>query len=666
MNRKEAKERLEKLRKAINHHRYLYHVLDTQEISDEALDSLKKELKDIESQFPDLVTPDSPSQRVGGEPLPKFEKVQHEVPQWSFDDAFSPDDMRAFDLRVKNFLRRAGIADPKPTYVCELKIDGFKIVLTYEKGALKTAATRGNGKVGENVTANVRTIESIPLTLEEKVDVIVEGEVWMSKNAFQALNRIQDKKGLPKYANPRNVAAGTIRQLDPKLVAERHLDSFLYDLGAASFPLPPTQGEELARLRELGFKVNKYAKEARTIEEVIRYWQEWQKKKESEPYWIDGVAVKVNERRYQELLGYTGKSPRFSIAFKFPAEQVTTVVEKIELQVGRTGVLTPVAHLRPVLVAGSTVSRATLHNEDEIKRLDVRAHDTVILQKAGDVIPDVVRVLTELRPRGSKPFVFPKTCPVCGSMITRAAGVSAYRCTNPDCYAQKSRSLHHFVSKKAFDIEHLGPKIVDLLIEEGIVDTPPDFFEIKEGDLAGLPHFAQKSIENLLASIRDRRTVPLPNFIFALGIREVGEGTAEDLARAFGTIEAVMSASEDDLLRVSGIGEVVAKSLAAWFKKPEHIQMLKELLAHVKPAAFVQKKGGAFVGKTFVLTGTLAGLARDEAEKAIKEQGGKVSGSVSQKTSYVVAGEEPGSKYEKARELGVPILSEEEFRKLIK
>src|SRR3989344_1391778 len=393
---KEIQERVEKLRATIEHHRYDYHVLNREEISAEALDSLKDELVKLETEYPELVTPDSPTQRVAGEPLPEFVKVPHKVPQWSFNDAFTEEDIRNFDARTRRFFAGAGIKKDAIEYVAELKIDGLKVVLEYVKGKLKTAATRGNGKIGEDVTHNVRTIDSVPLQLTKPLDVIVEGEVWMSKKNLARLNVEREKSGEPLFANPRNVAAGSIRQLDPKIAAARKLDTFIYDVAQSSTPVPDEQAKELKFIRELGFKVNSHFKICKNIDEVISFWREWQKKARKEDYLIDGVVIKVNERRLQDSLGYTGKAPRFGIAFKFPAEQVTTVIEDITLQIGRTGVLTPVAHLQPVLVAGSTVSRATLHNEDEIKRLDVRIGDTVILQKAGDVIPDIVKVLTEL------------------------------------------------------------------------------------------------------------------------------------------------------------------------------------------------------------------------------------------------------------------------------
>jgi len=660
MTKNEAQERLAKLRELINHQRYLYHVLDRQEMSDAALDSLKHELAQLEEQYPDLITSDSPSQRVAGQPLDKFVKITHQAPQWSFNDAFNPEEMQAFEERCRK------IVGETPTYVCELKIDGFKIVLTYESGLLKTAATRGDGTVGEDVTMNVRTIEAVPLKLEKPVNIIVEGEIWLAKKEFERLNREQKKKGEALYANPRNVAAGTIRQLDPKIVAERKLSCFVYDLAQADFPLPKTQEEELKLLAELGFKTNKYFRLCRTMAEVIDFWHEWQKKKEKEDYWIDGVVVKVNERKFQDELGYTGKAPRFGIAFKFPAEQVTTVVEDIVLQVGRTGVITPVANLRSVSVAGTTVSRATLHNEDEIKRLDVRVGDTVILQKAGDVIPDIVSVLTDLRTGKEKEFRFPKTLPACGGAIERIPGQVAYRCVNKNSATQFRRKFYHFVGKHALDIDHCGSAVIDMLLDNKLVASYPDIFTLKAGDLASLPRFGEKSAENLFKAIEDRRKVALPNFLVALSIDQVGDETAEDLAERFGTLEKIKEASLEELNHVSGIGGVVSQSVFAWFRVEENKDLLKRLLKEVTVLPFKKKiQKSALTGKTFVLTGTLPTLSREEAEKIIKSYGGKVVGSVSAKTDFVLAGENPGIKYDKAKELGVAIIDESGFKKLL-
>ena len=579
--------RLKKLRETINHHRYLYNVLDKQEISDAALDSLKHELAELEKQYPKYASPDSPTQRIGGKPLDKFAKVVHKARQWSFADAFTEKEIRDFDGRVKRMLTKAALStsnvDSAAEYVCELKIDGFKIVLTYEEGILKTAATRGDGVTGEDVTQNIKTIESIPLKLERPINIVVEGEIWMSKKEFERLNKEQEKKNLPPFANPRNAAAGSIRQLDPSVAASRKLDSYIYDIamiekqekkpfsdespvvserekmvsspvfvlkergGNVSFSLsgdegessktassslfPKTQVKELELLKDLGFKVNKNYKLCQNIEEIISYWKKWQKKKDKEDYWIDGVAVKLNRRDWQERLGYTGKSPRFAIAFKFPAEQATTVVEDIVTQVGRTGALTPVAHLTPVLVAGSVVSRATLHNDSEIKRLGLKIGDTVIIQKAGDVIPEVVRVLKEMRTGKEKEFKMPETCPVCGGTLTQEKDSPIIRCANKNCSVKHRRALHYFASKKAMNIEGLGPKIIDALLDNGLIRDTADIYDLKEGDLESLERFGEKSAKNIVNSVNNKKETTLPRFLTALGIFHVGEETAELLAK---------------------------------------------------------------------------------------------------------------------------------------
>ena len=667
---KVAKERVEKLRATIDHHRYLYHVLDKQEISDEALDSLKHELYQIEEKYPELVTPDSPTQRVAGEPNPSFKKVKHKIRQWSFNDAFSEEEIREFDARIKRMLTK-GLVDQvsklgtKPTYTCELKIDGLKIILTYEKGLLKTAATRGNGKVGEDVTMNVRTIESVPLRLKKDIDIIVEGEIWLSKSEFERINKKRAKENEPLFANPRNVAAGSIRQLDPKIVAERNLDNFTYDIASANITILDTQFGELEMARELGFKVNKHVKHCKTIEEVIQFWKIWRKRSEKEDYWVDGVVIKVNEREYQEALGYTGKAPRFAIAFKFPAEQVTTVVEDIVLQVGRTGVVTPVAHLTPVSVAGSTVSRATLHNEDEIERLDVRIGDTVILQKAGDVIPDIVSVLKDMRIGKEKKFHFPKYVEDCEGPIERVPGEVAHRCVNKNSFVQKRRKFHHFVSKHAFDIEGMGPKVIDALLENGLIASFDDIFTLKRGDILPLERFAEKSVDNLLEEIKKSEKITLPRFLIALSIDHVGEETATLLADNFKTLSAIQKATGEKLEAIDGIGGVVAESINVWFQEKTHEALVDRLLQHVKILLYeIPKKtavNSKFTGKTFVLTGTMKSLGRDEAKDLIKARGGKILSSISAKTDFVVAGKNPGSKYDKALELGVAIIDEKEF-----
>lgn len=668
--KREAAARLVSLRKAIEHHRYLYHVLDKSEISPEALDSLKHELVLIEEAYPDLVTPDSPSQRVAGEPLKEFKKIPHAIPQWSFNDAFSPDDMREFDLRTKRFLKSALGREVSPMYTCELKIDGLKVVFTYEAGSLKTGATRGDGTIGEDVTSNVRTIESIPLTLTESRSLIVEGEVWMPKHEFARQNKERKKRGEEPFANPRNIAAGSIRQLDPEIAAARHLDAFIYDIAHIENEFPKTQIEELALLRTLGFKVNPHFKLCADIEEVIAFWKSWQNKKDKQDYWIDGVVVKVNEKKYQDAIGYTGKAPRFGIAFKFLAEQVTTIVEEIVFQVGRTGVVTPVAHLRPVLVAGSVVSRATLHNEDEIARLGVRIGDTVVLQKAGDVIPDIVAVVKEMRTGREKKFMFPKfVLESDGTVnpIERIPGQAAYRCVNKNSFAQKRRKFYYFVSKKGFDIDGCGPKVIDALLDAELISSFDDLFTLTLGDVLTLPRFAEKSAENLIESIEQARQITLGKFLTALSIEHVGEETAHDLAEHFGSIEKLRRASFDDFNAIYGVGEVVARSLADWFSDAHHRALLDRLLAHVHIEHQKSKvKSQKLAGKTFVLTGTLFGMSRDEAKEKVRTLGGEISESVSVKTSFVVAGKNPGSKIEKAHTRGVRVIDEGEFLKMLK
>lgn len=673
MTKTEAQKRLVQLRKTIEKYRHSYHVLDTSLISDEALDSLKKELVDIESMFPELITPDSPSQRVAGAPLPGFKKIRHSVPQWSFNDAFSEEDIRDFDARVRRQLEAALGRAVAPTYTVELKIDGLKIVFTYKKGKLVTAATRGNGEVGEDVTENVKTIDAVPLVLSKEVDLVAEGEAYMPKSQFKKLNDKRAQHGEELFANPRNVTAGTVRQLDPRIVAERKLSTFVYDLSQASIPMPDFQDAELTLLRDLGFRVNPHFKRCKNIDAVIEYWKEWQHKKDKEDYLIDGVVVKVTEREYQEALGYTGKAPRFGIALKFPAEQVTTVVEGIGLQVGRTGVVTPVAHLRPVLVYGSIVSRATLHNEDEIKRLDVRIGDTVILQKAGDVIPDIVQVLIEMRTGKEQPFHMPKQCPECGSLLERKAvgtkeGKSAaLYCPNPRCSAKDRRTLYHFTSKHAFDIAHMGPKNLDLLLDHGLISGRADIFTLKKGDLLSLPRFAEKSVDNLLAAVEKARDIPLYRFIVSLSIPEVGEETAYDLAEHFRSIDTLSRATTEELEAIDGVGPRVATAVTKWFLDKHNREVLTALLREVRIQSPEKKQIRKNIsGQTFVLTGTLPTLSRDEAKKRIQEAGGNVASSVSKNTDYVLAGESAGSKLAEAKKLGVVIIDEAAFFKMLK
>jgi len=666
-----AKVRIEKLKKLINHHRYLYHVLDRQEITDAALDSLKHELYNLEQVFPKLITLDSPTQRVGGKPLEKFEKIRHIVPQWSFNDVFDENEIREFDNRVRRFLdKEFGYKVAELEYVAELKIDGFKIILTYEKGILKTATTRGDGKVGEDVTMNVKTIESIPLHLNTDVDCIVEGEIWMGKDEFNRLNKDRSKKGEQLFANPRNVAAGSIRQLDSKIAASRMLDSFIYDLSYIEhssdvFIMPKTQVEELELLKEFGLKVNPNFKLCKNIDDVIDFWKSWQKKKDKTRYLVDGVVVKLNKIEWQNRLGYTGKAPRFAVALKFPAEQTTTLVEDIDVQVGRTGALTPVAHLKPVTIAGSVVSRATLHNEDEIRRLDVRVGDTVILQKAGDVIPDIVSVIKEMRTGEEKPFKMPKVCPICRSQVVFLKDSPIAKCPNKKCVTRHRRSLYYFASKKAFDIEGLGPRVIDALLDNNLVSDATDFFDLKEGDITPLERFAEKSAKNLIEAINTRREIELPRFIISLGIENVGESTAEDLADSFHTIKNLEKTSIQDLEKVSDVGPIVARSIYEWFRDANNKRFLDKLLSRVAIKKSPKVRGTKFKNLKFVLTGSLDKVSRNEAKKMIKDQGGEVSESVSKNTDFVIFGSNPGLKYDNAKKLGVKTIDEEKFLEML-
>lgn len=682
MKKSEAKERIEKLKKEIAHHRYLYHVLDQQEISEAALDALKHELVELEKAFPEFLTKDSPTQRVAGVALDKFVKVQHQVRQWSFNDAFTEEDILAFDDRVKKFLSQKGVDVKDVDYSAELKIDGLHIVLTYQDGKLVMGATRGDGKVGEDVTHNVKTIESIPLVLRKPVSVIVEGEVFMSKTQFNKLNAKQKKESKPEFANPRNVAAGSMRQLDPSMAAERKLDCFLYDISQdESFTDLDTQIDELKKLQEIGFKINKTFKHCKNIQEVISFWKSWEKKRDKEDYWFDGIVVKVNNRDYQDLLGHTGKSPRWAIAFKFAAEQTTTVLEDITIQVGRTGALTPTAELRPVFLAGTTVKRASLHNIDQINRLDARIGDTVIIQKAGDIIPEVVEVIKNLRPKNAKKFQMPSNCPICHSEIQERDSGVAFYCTNKNCYAQRRRGVEHFVAKSALNIDGLGPQIIDKLFQAGLIKDSADLYHLSKEDLLGLDGFKEKSADNIINAIKDRCEVPLDKFITGLGIKYVGAGVSELLAEHYAhehwkngqTIaiaafaKVAENAKAEHFVEIEGIGPKVAQSLVEYFDDEQNRTLLTKFALTCLRLSIpvVVKSSSKLAGKSFVLTGTLPNISRDEASSMIKKAGGKVSGSVSSKTDYVVVGDNAGSKLEKAQKLGVSIINESQLKKLV-
>ena len=667
---KQVRERTQKLIEVIEHHRNLYHTLDTPEISDEAYDALIRELEEIEVTYPELKTPNSPTVRVGGEALKEFVKVKHEVRQWSFDDVFSFEGLSKWDKKVRNFIYKSGLEKEKIEYCCELKIDGLKIILTYEEGTLVRGATRGDGTVGEDVTHNIKTIHNIPIQLKEKVSLTVVGEAWIGQRDLQKINIERKKNDEPQYANTRNLAAGAIRQLDPKLAKARRLNSFVYDIDLFSSAMPGTQSEELLLLQKMGFGINLHFTVAKTLADIETYYQEWIKKRSTLEYGLDGIVIKINSRKIQEALGYTGKSPRWGVAYKFPAEQVTTIVEDIVFQVGRTGVITPVAHLRPVLVAGSTVSRATLHNEDEIRRLDVRIGDTVILQKAGDVIPDIVSVIKELRTKKEKVFVWPTNVNACGGdgRIERILGQAAWRCVNKNSFDQQKRRFYHFVSKHAFDIVDMGPKVVDVLLTENLISEYADIFTLKKGDLLALPRFAEKSVDNLLTSIKKSSTVSLARLLVGLSVPQVGEETARDLAEHFGTLEALRNATYGELEVMNGVGPIIAASIVEFFKATENKKILSNLLKYItieKVENTKGKKEGKLSGKTFVFTGTFTRMSRDEAKEKIRSMGGDVSESVSKLTSFVVAGESAGSKLKKAQALGVPVLSGEEFVNLL-
>ncbi len=665
----EVGERYKKLTKVINEYREAYHVYDREDVPQSVKDSLMNELVDLEAEYPALVTSDSPTQRVAGKPLDKFVKVKHEIAQWSFNDAFDEADIVEFDARMHRML---GVEE-ELEYLCELKIDGLKIVLTYEKGSLKTAATRGDGVVGEDVTHNVRTIDSVPLVLKEQVDVIVEGEVWMSEEALRQTNALRAAAGEALFANPRNAAAGSLRQLDPKVAAERKLDVFIYDIAKFTGKLPTTQQGELELLRTLGFKVNKHYKKVSGVVGVMSYWEHWREHNKSQGYWVDGVVLKVNRVDYQERLGFTGKAPRFAIAFKFPAEQVTTVLEDIVLQVGRTGVLTPVAHLRPVSVAGSTVSRATLHNEDEINRLDLRIGDTVVLQKAGDVIPNIVRVLTELRTGREKKYKWPTNVPECGGdgRIERVPGAAAWRCVAKDSFAQQRRRFRHFASKGALNIEGLGPSSVDSLLEANLVQHLDDFFTLTEGDVLTLEGFKHVSAKKLVESIKRGSHTTLARLLTGLSIPHVGEEVSILFASTYKTLTDLSRATAEELEAIDGVGSVIAGEVEAWFRAPENVALLERLqkvLTIENPLAALSnavKKNLPLSGKTFVLTGTLSSMSRDEGKEKLRTLGADIAESVSKKTFAVIVGDSPGSKATKAEQLGVSILDEDEFLKLL-
>ncbi len=666
MNEAEIKKRIETLTRQVNDLQYKYYVLDQPEVEDAVYDSLFRELCDWEKKYPQYRSQASPTQRVGGEALAEFVKVRHAQKQWSLQDAFDWSEIVEWEERIKRLLEKDGIRE-KLDYSCELKIDGLKIVLTYENGIFVRGATRGDGQVGENVTEQLKTIKTLPLQLAKPLNVTVVGEAWLNKNYLQTINQQRQRVGQPIFANSRNAAAGSIRQLDPRVTAQRRLDSYIYDIDVIGGTWPENQIAELEFLASLGFQVNKnyrYCGDLAAIQEVYKYWS---KQKDRQVYGIDGLVIKVNSKRLQDHLGYTGKAPRWAIAYKFVPEKVTTKVLAIKVQVGRTGVLTPVAVLTPVLVAGSTVSRATLHNQDEINRLDVRPGDTVVIQKAGDVIPDVVEVLTKLRTGEEKKFTIPRQCPICGQKIIRPDGEVNYYCSNPVCFAVTKEKIVHFVSKQAFNIVGLGPKIVEQLINEGLIVDAADLFYLQVGDLEPLERFAAQSAQNLIAALSAAKKIELANFIYALGIRHVGLETALALAAQFRNLKNLQASSLEELTAVPDVGAKVAASIVSWFASRDNQKFLEKLFAagiswQHSSRAISQK----LAGQTFVLTGSLETLTRSLAEEKIRGGGGKIAAAVSRKTDWVVAGAAPGSKYDLAKKLGVKIITEAEFLKMLK
>ncbi len=663
-----AKHEILRLREEIRRHEYLYFVKDEPEISDAEFDRLMNRLKALEKEHPELIAPDSPSQRVGGTPRAGFQTVSHARAMLSLDNAYSEGELRDFDRRVREASGRDTIG-----YIAEHKFDGLSISLQYEGGVLVRGVTRGDGTTGEDVTPNVRTIRSIPLRVDaaalKKAGLSaafeVRGEVMMTRKVFEALNRAQEKQGGKIFANPRNAAAGAVRVLDPAITAERRLEFFAYYLLVnGKVPFEKHSGS-LQVLKQLHFRASNDWKLCPSIEEVLAYCEAWDAKREKLPYEIDGVVIKVDSRAIQEELGYTAKAPRWAIAYKYPARQETTVVNDILVQVGRTGALTPVAVLEPVQVGGVTVSRSTLHNMDEIERLGLHIGDTVLIERAGEVIPHVVKVVKEGKSR--KTFRMPKECPECGSKIHKSEDEVAYRCVNAACPAKRKESLLHFAGRHAMNIDGLGEKIVVQLVDKGVVKDVADLYALKLDKVAGLERRAEKSAQNLLDEIETSKKNNLARLIFALGIRFVGERTGQLLAEHFSSLEELAAAKEEQLVEVPEVGPKVAASIAEFFSESANRDLIKKLRkAGVHPTAEKREvKSQKLAGKSFVFTGGLANRTREEAGDLVQQHGGKVSGSVSKKTDYVVAGAEPGSKYDKAKELGVPILTEKEFEKLL-
>lgn len=662
----DVRKRLERLRQEIRRHDHLYYVLNAPEIGDREYDARFAELMRLEAAHPELVTADSPTQRVSGRPLDEFATIRHAVPMLSMDNTYSAEELQAFDERVRKQLDRADY-----DYVVELKIDGLAISLRYEDGTLVAGATRGDGEVGDDVTANIRTIKSIPLSLlnGDEVPTVLEvrGEVYMPTRSFVELNRMRAEAGEPAFANPRNAAAGSLKLLDARVTATRNLAFFAYAVGEVSQPLAADHYRTLQRFRTLGLPVNPHIRRAKDIDEVIEVCRSWSEKRFELDYQTDGMVVKINRYDQRDILGTTGRAPRWCIAYKFPAERAETVVESIAVQVGKSGILTPVANLTAVRLSGTTVRRASLHNFDEMRRLDVRPGDTVVIEKAGEIIPQVVEVKKQRRPKGAKPFETPKRCPVCDSDVVRDEAGVYVRCPNPNCSGQLKERLRYFAGRGQMDIERLGASLIEQLVDGGLVEGFADLYRLQKEDLAALDRMADKSAQNVLDGIEASKRRPLWRFLAALGIRHVGGQSAQILAEHFGSLEALRNASLEELEAIDQIGPVMAESIHAYFREPRHRAIIDDLVAAgVRPQAEAAKpRTGVLAGKTVVVTGSLEHFTRQQAEQAIKAAGGKASGSVSKKTDFVLAGAEPGSKLDKARELGVTVIDERQFMKML-
>ncbi len=660
LSHKQAVRKISKLREEIAYHEKKYYTDNDPQISDYEFDLLVRELKDLEALHPDLVIPESPTQRVGEKPVEGFPTVTHRLPMLSLDNCFTVEELREFEERIRKLL-----PGQKIEYTAELKIDGLGISILYRKGRFSRGVTRGDGVRGDEVTANVKTIRSLPLEIKETREVEVRGEVYLPFDSFQKLNQEQEKQGRALFANPRNAASGSIRQLDPREVAARRLDAFLYYIYVDGRE-PETQWDSLQRLKELGLKINPHSRRCPDLQDAIDFWEEFREKRDRLDYDVDGIVIKVDAVEQRNALGTTAKSPRWAISFKFPARQATTKVREIHVQVGRTGALTPVAVLEPVKLSGITITRSTLHNEGEIERKDIRVGDWVLLERSGDVIPRVVAAMKDRRTGKEKKFVFPLRCPVCGSATFRPEGEAISRCTNLSCPARLRESLLHFASRRAMNIEGLGDALVDQLLAKRLVGTIPDIYSLRFEDLVELERMGPKSAQNLLEEIEKSKQRDLAALLFALGIRHVGERLAQTLARHFRTLEALARAEREELTEVEDVGPTVAESIVFFFQQPENIALIRRVeKAGVNFRSRREQAGKRpLEGKTFVISGTLAGFAREEAKELIEKRGGKVSSSVSRQTDFLVVGESPGSKLDRARELGIVILNEGDFLKL--